>query len=481
MKVRLALLGLCLSLWGCGGQVSPGQATVPVVPEPVALVTSRLGGPLDYHEGGAVDGFPASETTLAGFLARLDEASMRRHAWSAWASLTALSPEGVPVMLTWYQNSEIFGEGVIDNPRLFRPYFLVGPPDSYGEGNPPISFNTYNRAYRDHVLQEGYSWRNTLTDLVGKADQVVDFPVEAVAVKTVWWPVRHDGLTAFPVWDDEPTRPIEWGTGIGKLVEQGYFGAVTPEQAADLKGHELHGNDWGVFRRVVAIDPTSLLAEGSTAEVDFFDPQGLDYSVTASRSARVVPLSSFYTVQLNDQELVDHLNAGLMGQMVRRFWGRPLTQEDALALVAVHITTRETHDWVWATYWWHDDPVSDQPETLVAPFDHFRMDVAQSADLPRAEDGDPRITFNPYLEAGFALGVQSNCLGCHQLASWTAHGPQSPFPVRRGTLPADDPTLQGNLKTHFLWSLVFRPRPRTQLPLTELQPPDGFLLEDQEP
>ena len=153
-----------------------------------------------------------------------------------------------------------------------------------------------------------------------------------------------------------------------------------------------------------------------------------------------------------------------MGQITRRFWGRPITEDDYLALVAVHLTTREAVDWVWVTLWWHDAPDDapfggDRPAAVHPPFDQFRMEVAQSADVPESSDGGPHIAFNPYLEAGFARGTESNCLACHQRAVWTAAGPGEVYPVTRGSMSPDDPFFAGKLRTHFLWSLVFRPRP----------------------
>jgi hypothetical protein len=134
-------------------------------------------------------GYPQSEQTLANYLAAGDLPSMRTHAWGIWAALTATSTSHVPIMLTWYQNRETFGEGVIGNPRTFVPQFLAGFQNSLGDGNPPISFNVYNQAYRDHVRANSYRWRNTLTGLVGVQSVVADFPSDAIAVKTVWWPV----------------------------------------------------------------------------------------------------------------------------------------------------------------------------------------------------------------------------------------------------------------------------------------------------
>ncbi|MFA5509219.1 MAG: hypothetical protein WC314_24720 [Vulcanimicrobiota bacterium] len=376
--------------------------------------------------------------------------------------MTARTDSGLPVMLTWYDNSEIFGDGAIKQPRTFLPTFLVPPRDTFGSGDPPVGFNVYNQAYREHVRSHGYQWRDTLQSLVGQSSNVVDFPTEAIAVKTVWWPVRHDGLTAFPVWDNRPTRPIEWGTGIGQLVDQGYFGPLSPNQEQELKSHETHGNEWGVFNRVVAISPFTVTSD--TTEIVFFDPTRNDFQNTISRPAKVVPLNRFFHCRLNDSATLERLNNGLMGQLTEKFWGRALTEDDYLALIAVHVTTRETEEWVWTTYWWHDQPDegfygSEKPDLLPFPFDQFRMAEALSADLPQAEDGGPHIAFNPYLEAGFALGPTSNCMACHQRAGWTPQGFQDSFPVERGSLAPDDEFFQGNLRTHLLWSLVFRPRP----------------------
>lgn len=466
----LLIAAACVALGGCGGGAAPSG---PAEPPTETSRELRLGQPVEYAPALPGPGFPLSEAALADMLARQDQAAMRRHAWSVWAALTAPTPSGFPVMLTWYGNPEIFGAGTIANPRLFLPQVLVGPPDNFGNGDPPSEINLYNQAYRDHVRGQGYQWRETLRDLVGRAADVADFPAEAIVVKTVWWPVRHDGLTTLPVWDEEPTRPTFWGTGVGALVDQGFFGPLTPEQQAELKSHERHGNEWGVFRRVVALDPTSTAAPGATAEVDFFDPEGLDYQTSVRREARVVPLNRLLTVRLRDAATVDRLNASVLGNLTQRFWGRPITREDSLALVAVHVTTRETPDWVWATFWWHDEPATgDRPAGLPAPFDQFRMSVTHSADVPLADDGGPHITYNPYLEAGFSRGTQSNCLGCHQRAAYTPEGTNHPMPVHRGTIPLDDPSFQGDLRTHFLWSLVFRPR--SQAAATP-PPPAGFV------
>lgn len=475
-RMQVLLLGWLLVLAGCG---SSDNGSVPV-PTPNPAIS--LGIAMTYQPAAAGLGYPASAPELENYLAELNVSAMRQHAWDDWAAFTAPAGSGLPVMFTWYQNSEIFGNGTIANPRTFLPKFLTGPESSFGDGDPPISFNAYDQSYRDHVRSNGYQWRDTLTALVGKQPVVADFPESAAAVKTVWWPVRQDGMTAFPVWDDTPTRQLYWGTGVSLLVDQGYFGSLTPEQAAELKSHEKHGNEWETFQRIVAIDPSrTTIPAGETASLKFFDSSDLELQQDTYRTANVVPLQNFLHVKLTDAATVASLNAGLAGQVAERFWGRPIEEGDYLALVAVHVTTRETPNWVWVTLWWHDQPNAapygnDRPSTVAFPFNQFRMAVAQSADVPVGGDGGANITFNPYLEAGFALGPESNCIGCHQKATWTAKGPGNPFPVHRGTISLSDPFFSGKLRTHLLYSLEFRPRPH----VGEVLPPlsaceDGFL------
>src|SRR5262249_13210414 len=159
----------------------------------------------------------------------------------------------------------------------------------------------YNQGYRDHARVYGYQWRATLTELVGTEPVVVDFPPDAIAVKTVWWPVRHDGLTAFPVWDGEPTRPVTWGLGIDLLADQGFFGPLTPEQRAALVSHAKHGNEWGTFRRIVAIDPRrTTVPAHETTQITSFDPDDLSLQGDAVRVARIVSLTNFLHVRAND-------------------------------------------------------------------------------------------------------------------------------------------------------------------------------------
>ena len=142
--------------------------------------------------------------------------------------------------------------------------------------------------------------------------------------------------------------------------------------------------------------------------------------------------------------------------------GRPIAVNDRLALVGINMMTHEQHDWVWAAFWWHDRPevgpfAADRPSALRGPWRNYLMQAAFDAETPRASDGGAHICFNPWLEARFpdhgkGGGTVSNCLSCHQRASY----PAAPFlPVTRGApnLREDPALAPDRLRTSFLWSL----------------------------
>jgi mono/diheme cytochrome c family protein len=135
---------------------------------------------------------------------------------------------------------------------------------------------------------------------------------------------------------------------------------------------------------------------------------------------------------------------------------------DWLVLLALHVTTKEIPDWVWATYWWHDRPeagpfAAGRPATLAGPWRNYLLDISYSSDTPREADGAPNIAFNPYVEV-FPAGTRSNCAACHQGAVWTPSGAPPFLPVRRGARAADDPLFRTGTRLDFMWSIATEAR-----------------------
>ncbi len=293
-----------------------------------------------------------------------------------------------------------------------------------------LSFTLFNEATRKHTQDNRLHLKSALTALNSKFDEegtpaqlrrIPDYPPESVAVKTAWWPVAAEGFTPLPVWDFDPVP------------------------------HDAEKNPPSTWRRVLAVqaadEPTA-----TRADVEFND---LPYE-----NVPVVSISRLHHFELETEDQVNAINAGPQGRVVKWVLRRQAEIGDYVALVAFHFTTREIPDWVWATLWWHDQPdggpyAIGRPERVEGVWRNYLMDVTFSGDTPREYDGAPNAVYNPWLEGFLRKGLSSNCLTCHQRATW----PPLPFKVPRGALDSDDPRFEqlfaDKAQLDFLFSLQF--------------------------
>jgi len=369
--------------------------------------------------------FPAKEETLLNALKTNDEAALRKHAWMIFAGLTQPARPNEPgseaVWETWFSGAEVFASGPapqggrtlqrrFEVPRQLR---TPGPaPQAIGQSQ--LSFTLFNKELQQHTRTNKLNLAATLDAINAKWTpqtpikdrKIPDYPREAMSLKIVWTHVPKSGLAALPVWDEKPLVP------------------VAPAQPPE---------SWS---RVVAIDPTRpTIPAGEKKDINFAGKQFKDVAV--------VPLSAFYHFALSANQVALVPNAA---------------EGDFMAVTAFHYTTKEIPNWVWATFWWHDSPgagrfSSDRPDATVlkAPWRNYLMGVGYDMDKPSEADGSPKIVFNPYIEAGFSNGANSNCMTCHQRAVWQK---QNFLPITRGAAKPDDPHFKDSTAVDFLWSLV---------------------------
>jgi hypothetical protein len=171
----------------------------------------------------------------------------------------------------------------------------------------------------------------------------------------------------------------------------------------------------------------------------------------AGATPGAVPLARFH-----------HLRIGAAELAAVRAIDSSAQAGDWLVLLALHITTKEIPDWVWATWWWHDRPdagpfAAGRTPALIGPWRNYLMDISYSADTPREADGTQNIAFNPWIEV-FPAGTRSNCAACHQGAVWTPSGAPPFLPVRRGARAPDDPLFRTGTRLDFMWSIATEAR-----------------------
>jgi hypothetical protein len=144
---------------------------------------------------------------------------------------------------------------------------------------------------------------------------------------------------------------------------------------------------------------------------------------------------------------------------------------DTALLVGLHVATKNLPDWTWATFWWDNKPDcppygDHRPDSIGEPWKHYKMDIALDADIPTERGAGPgaatgpNVCFNPWLEGNLIEGTVSNCLACHQRATWNeGRSALDAATVTRGKTPVDDPAVFDNtrLRLDYVWSLMRHP------------------------
>jgi hypothetical protein len=209
-----------------------------------------------------------------------------------------------------------------------------------------------------------------------------------------------------------------------------------------------------------------------------------------------VPLSCFYYIRLSQPE-ADWANRYFTRAVLATGASVTIKEGDYLVLMGVHVTTKETPDWVWATFWWDVNEATDpkaagRPPSIRGKWRHFLMDTTLSATTPKETDAGPKICFNPYLELRLRNGGISNCLQCHSKAAYVptsakadmADGYNEGILARDGLKLAsegypDASYFSGRVSTDFLWTISKALDPQSQEHMLKLGIAIKELLEEQ--
>ncbi len=383
-----------------------------------------------------------------------DAAAQRAHVWSLWASLTERGGVGDDVedgvedgvgnsvglagWESWYRADEIFTpnpsvcQGEAEAPRAPERQFeslvqLEGTPEDIGESN--LTFVMYNEAACRHIIENGYHLRSTLDGLLA-ADtaDIAPFPKESMIVKTFWVPVNGQELSPLPVWDDS-SDATDGATNSLPTWERIVLIDATGERVGETVAHYTLPDGSRSYQNVKVVGLNDFYHTP-------FDEATVHYlrrTIASSKSARVV----------------FHSGVAYPLTPTTFFLGRDPQTGDYAALVALHLTTKETPEWLWATFWWHDEaqksPYGADVAGVRPPFSHYKMDVAFDMVTPLEADGSPNAVYNPYMELGLPGGAASNCMSCHARATHTASADSLLFSTRRDVANAVSSLNRGKL------------------------------------
>lgn len=417
--------------------------------------------------------FPSSEVSLLRLRDKADaraRVQMRAHAWDLFAGLTGEEP----VWNTWYTKCDLSlencGPGVVGGkPGVHRLLGSFEVPaqaleelsialDSEGREAPGTTFHSesfqnvllklaqnfrehpqfasvlYNQEAANRIHDSCLYPRTSGTDkkapkscppLPAPPGKILDFDRGSVVLKTVWERVivGPDSIGTLTTWKPELWSRIQ--------------------KAGD--------SNLGRFQvSTVKIDTASRLP---CRDRDYGDDES-------------VPLSCFYAFQLTQEDIDTLVKAPPDFAAIH---DSGVIVGNYVVLVAMHVTTKEIPEWVWATFWWDNHGASDffgagRPGSIQPRWRHFLMDTTLSGRTPAENDAGPKICFNPYLETGITNGAISNCLQCHDKA---AYGPKPAIdPYDLGILGRDGKTLasgqayddstyfRNRVRTDFIWTIA---------------------------
>ncbi len=443
--LSIAAVALVLTMGACGG----GQGVWP----PSVDTGNVTYVPIDSS-------IFVSPSTVAAWVSAHNAAAVSAHALAIWNGLTPLTGQHfrgtqLAVYDTWDTACNVFGatpgcgHGVIHQPTSI---IALAPAAQFMrfsriDATDILSDVRYNQEMTDFVDAgyDGLSYTSGAGQARAMADAMTNLPDTASPHAMMLKPA-YELFSA-----SQPTVVTYWA-GPGLNVEPGSSTSpLVPDASTWLK--------------VAVIDPTGKATNATpvTFCANTIDATGnivssANYTAPAG-SYPVIPLSDFHALPVTSSEVtqiqanraalreVQRARLARSGKLQAQAAGCPsvIPPDPVAALVAMHVVTAELHNvWTWQTFWWTPNAT---PLAVANPqFRHF--DFATAYWTVDTQPTGWRYAFNPYLEAGFGTGVfgtaywpaqgqpgstmnlgeTTNCISCHEQATYTVSAYPSPVP-----------------------------------------------------
>ena len=333
---------------------------------------------------------------------------------------------------------------IINNPR-YRQCLQQVPKTNYynlkdgvhfqSNGDIMIAAVSYNKAALDNIL--GTNLYNAASldaklppSATSPSTSIPSFPSSSIVLKVMLWPVNGGGatwtaVTALPIWDWDANKP----------------GSSSDNQYA---GYEMQ-NFW---RRAVAISSGPVTASAQK-RVQFLygvlDSNGNPIGPNTYNDAQLVGLDRFYSKKYTDTDLaaLSDCDRAILDASAYWTYQRAFQAGDSLALIAMHIITKEQSNWTFQSAWWHPDALAcgpgvpsnrfcgDRPNSVpggVTTYKNYMMTTTYGTTQnignrnyyapPGTKGSIWPVAYNPYIELAASHPITTNCMNCHHRAAW---------------------------------------------------------------
>ena len=195
----------------------------------IVRIPSTTAQSVIYHPIPPGFDFPGDQATLLKMRDTGDIAGMRKHVWMVFAGFTQPTETGEAIWETWYSADATFnpGPGLQGAHKVQRKFqvprqFMTHGAHPQAIGASLLSFTLFNQETRAQVRTNQLNSadhltaiNNSFSDSTPVADRNISaFPNAAMSLKTVWWVVKKNGLTALPVFDPDSNPLVPAATII---------------------------------------------------------------------------------------------------------------------------------------------------------------------------------------------------------------------------------------------------------------------------
>jgi len=342
-------------------------------------------------------------------------------------------------------------QAIINNPR-YKPCLQQVPNTNYynlkdgvhfeSNGDIMIAAVSYNKAAIDNIL--GTNLFNAVNldaklppSATSPSTTIPPFPSSSIVLKVMLWPVNGGGstwtaVTALPIWDWEANKP----------------GSSSDNQYA---GYEMQ-NFW---RRAVAIS-SGPVTTAEQKRVQFLygvlDSNGKPMGPNTYNDAQLVGLDRFYSKKYTDIDLaaLSDCDRAILDASAYWTYNRAFQAGDSLALVAMHIITKEQPNWTFQSAWWHPDALAcasgvpgnrfcgDRPNSVPGGATAYKNYMITTTYGTTQQSGHRNyyappgtqgpiwpVAYNPYIELAASHPITTNCMNCHHRAAWPPTTPNT--------------------------------------------------------
>lgn len=472
--------------------------------------------------------YPQTATTIQNWVQSRNGSRTRLHAYCLFAGLNQLASGSMPTWRTWGTSTQAFpnqynpwkstaaagapasaqqprpapinetrknagdevggvgaisnpapvygvNQAIVNNPR-YQPclqqiantspqlYSLKDGPTFQSNGDIMVAAVSYNAAALKNILgAQLYNAAVLDADLPAQptspSTSITAMPAGSMVLKVMLWPVAGGGstwssVTALPVWDWDANKP----------------GSAADGQYA---GYEMQN----LWQRAAAISSAPVTTSGNVQRVQFLygvlDPTGKQkLGPNTYNNGQVVGLDRFYSRKYSAADLsaLSSCDRAILDASAYWTYNRAFQAGDSLAMVAMHIMTKEQSNWTFQSAWWHPDALactnnnrfcSDRPASVPGgdtTWKNYMMTttygmVQQSGNTnsyapPGTVGAVWPVAYNPYIELAASHPITTNCMNCHHRAAWPPADPsQKPDRGRSSTYLQASPPNPNALET----------------------------------